>query len=143
MDRHIERILLPYTPASIKEKPAKYILAYELAQKTKDRVDIRNQLLNIFMPAHDATAVALTNVFFNLARHPAVWAKLGKDVLGLGSSELTVETLKSIQHLQNIINETFRLNPAIGITSRTALKDIILPIGGGPNGISPRICKKG
>jgi cytochrome P450 len=126
----------------------RYVLAYELAKETKDRTDIRNQLLNIFLPAHDATAVILTNIFFHLARHASVWNKLRQelDAHGLltgGASMITLERLKSIKYLQYIMNETFRLNPTIGILSRAALRDTTLPVGGGADGSAPIFVKKG
>ena len=45
------------------EKPAvsKLVLAQELLAKTKNITNITNELLNVFLPAHDATTVALTN----------------------------------------------------------------------------------
>ena len=81
------------------------------------------------MPAHDAAATALTNVFFNLARHPQVWTKLRKEVLALEPVEITFENLKGLKYMQRVL--TFHRYPAIGSTSRVALKDTFLPIGGG------------
>lgn len=41
-----------------------------LLEETNDLEDILNQLMNVFPPAHEATGVALSNLFFNLARNP-------------------------------------------------------------------------
>lgn len=121
----------------------KLVLAYELARVTSDRDVIRNELLNVFLPGHDATAVALTNVFFMLARHPEVWTKLREEVVGLDISELTFENLKGLKYLRWVINETMRLHPVVGESRRIALRDTVLPTGGGPNGTSPILAKKG
>lgn len=112
--------------------PERFILAQELLDKTKDENDVRNQLLNVFLPAHEATGVALTNVFFHLARNPTVFVKLQKEILSAGcNGQLwTFERLKNLRYLQNVISETFRLNPTIGTTVRIALRDTILPTGG-------------
>ena len=130
-----------------KSKPERYVLAHELVERTTDVTMIRNQLLNVFLPAHEAVGVALTNVFFNLARNPRVYRKLRSEILEAGKehSEWTFERLKSIKYLQHVINETFRLNPAIGTNTRMALRDTILPTGGGPTGYgtSPVYVKKG
>lgn len=144
VDHYVEKALI-HTASASDEKPGRYILAYELARETKDRTDIRNQLLNIFLPAHDASAVALTNVFFNLARHPHVWAKLRREVLALApaTEDLSFERLKSLKYLQQVLNETFRLNPTIGTTRRIALRDAIFPTGGGPDGSAPIFVRKG
>jgi len=127
---------------------SKLVLAQELLAKTRDITEITNQLLNVFLPAHDATAVALTNIFFHLARHPEIHAKLHREVIttmseDLGHEEWTFERLKRCRCLQNVMRETFRLNPSIGQMNRAALRDTILPTGGGPNGSSPIFVKKG
>ena len=124
--------------------PERYILAHEIIKETRDHDDIRNQLLNIFLPAHEATGVALTNVFFNLARNPSCYAKLRQEILDTGKQAVwTFERLKSLKYLQYVINETFRLNPAIGSNTRIALRDTILPTGGGSSGAAPIYVKKG
>ncbi|KAL9638269.1 MAG: hypothetical protein Q9164_001651 [Protoblastenia rupestris] len=131
------------------EGPKRYVLAHELQKESENQDMIRNQLLNIFLPAHEATAVALTNAFFNLARHPEVYKKLRREVLEAASGkdiDWTFERLKSLKYLQYVINETFRLNPAIGTNTRMALRDTVLPTGGGlPSGVgtSPIFVRKG
>ncbi len=126
---------------------SKLVLAQELLATTRDVTDITNQLLNVFLPAHDATAVALTNIFFHLARHPNVYTALSREVTTRTSKdsdfEWTFERLKSCRYLQNVMRETFRLNPSIGQMNRAALRDTILPTGGGPDGTSPIFVKKG
>lgn len=133
------------TGSASNEKTGRYILAHELARETDDRIDIRNQLLNIFLPAHDASAASLTNLFFNLARHPHVWAKLRQEALTLApaTEELTFERLKSLKYLQQVISENHRLNPTIGTVTRVALHDAILPTGGGASGSAPVFVQKG
>lgn len=135
--------------ASPSEKPvtSKLVLVQELLTTTRDVTEITNQLLNIFLPAHDATAVALTNIFFHLARHPDIYAKLSREIRTSASTvsgnDWTFERLKSCRYLQNVMRETFRLNPSIGQMNRAALRDTILPTGGGPDGTSPIFVKKG
>ena len=130
-----------------KHSTSKLVLAEELLAKTRDIDNITNQLLNVFLPAHDATAVALTNIFFHLARHPEIYAKLRCEVRAMANkdsgAEWTFERLKSCRYLQNVIRETFRLNPSIGQMNRAALRDTMLPTGGGPDGASPIFVKKG
>ena len=121
-----------------------YVLAHELLKETKDRELIHNELLNVFLPAHEATGVALTNIFFNVARHPHVWEKLRTETLALPhNQEITFESLKSMKYLQAVITESLRLNPSIGTTSRIALHDTTLPVGGGVDGQSPIFIRKG
>ena len=82
-----------------------------MAKITDDRVDLRHQIIQVFMPAHESTGVLLGEVFYLLARHPKVWGKLRQEVLEQCPEEPTYETLKNMQYLRNIINEgLFRFN---------------------------------
>lgn len=125
------------------DKRRRYILADELVKQTKDKQDIRNQLLNTFLAAHDTTAVLLTNVFFNLARNPKVYAKLRQEILQVNPKEASCEELKSLQYLCKVVLETSRLTPVVGQSARIALHDTVLPTGGGQSGISPIYVRKG
>ncbi|KAL8752621.1 MAG: hypothetical protein Q9184_005671 [Pyrenodesmia sp. 2 TL-2023] len=120
-------------PLSRKSTPERFVLLHELLRQTKDLKDVRNQPMNIFLPAHEATGVALTNVFFQLARHSRVYTKLRKEINAAGHDDepWTFERLKGARYLQHTISETFRLNPTIWTTIRIALGDTLLPMGGG------------
>ena len=139
VDRHIARAQRTIKDQKdAKRRPERYILAHELVEQTTDMNNVRHQLLNVFLPAHEAVGVALTNVFFNLARNPRVYQKLREEILRAGDqAEWTFERLKSLKYLQHVISETFRLNPAVGTNTRIALRDTILPTGGGPTGFDP------
>ena len=76
-----------------------------MAKETPDKVDLRNQILNVFFPARDSTAIALSNTVYLLARHPTVWDKLRADVLNLGDKPLTYKSLRSLCYLRYTINE--------------------------------------
>lgn len=145
VEKYVDRAISQH---SVEGKDSKYVLAYELVKETADKADIRHQLLNVFLPAHEASAVALTNIFFHLARHPVVWTKLRQElleqkILDASSAEIDFACLKRLKYLQYVMNETFRLNPAIGIISRVALRDTTLPTGGGGSGASPIYIRRG
>lgn len=131
--------------AGTTKNPERYVLAHKIAEETNDREDILNQLMNIFLPAHEATGVALTNVFFCLARRPDVYAKLRNEVLAQCGKDgpVTYDHLRSLTQLRWILNETFRLHPSIGSMSRISLRDTILPVGGGKDGTAPIFTPKG
>ena len=139
VERYVEKALSHHT----EKKSERAVLAHGLSKITRDRDDLRNQLLNVFLPAHDAIAVALTNVFFNLARHPKVWSRLREEVLDLGPDQLTFERFKKLTFLQFVIKETLRLFPTIGSVGRVALRDTTIPTGGGKSGTSPILIRKG
>ena len=125
------------------EKQHKYILADELVKTGKSKEDIRNQLLNTFLAAHDTTAVLMTNVFFNLARNSDIYGKLRQEILEIEPREASFDEFKGLHYLRNVVTETSRLTPVVGQSARIALQNTILPTGGGPSGNSPIFVRKG
>ncbi|KAI9690496.1 MAG: hypothetical protein M1822_009459 [Bathelium mastoideum] len=137
-----------------------YFLPKELGKEVEDPVELRFQLLHIFFPARDSIAIVVTNVFFFLARHPEVFAKLREEVESIGDAPLTFELLKSMLYLRYVYNESnfpplldlrrcvdcdhiaLRLRPPTPQSLRTALHDCIIPTGGGPDGKSPIFLQK-
>ncbi|KAL9115067.1 MAG: hypothetical protein Q9227_000861 [Pyrenula ochraceoflavens] len=149
IDRYVEKALQEQKsncPATDSEKPKsgqeytkskkeKVVLLHDMAKETSDKIELRNQILNVFFPARDSTAIALSNTMYLLARHPRVWNKLRADVLSLGDKPLTFENLKSLPYLRHTINEeekkkAIRLHSPINLTFRMALRPTILPTGG-------------
>jgi cytochrome P450 len=75
-----------------------YVFVDQLAYETEDRDFIRDQLLNIFFPARDASSAGASFIFFILARHPDVWTKLRSEVLDL-------EQPLASRYLRQVIDE--------------------------------------
>ena len=88
-----------------KEQTDQTILVRELVKENVSRVELRSQLLNVFFPARDTTAIAISNIFFNLARYPRVWTKLRSEVLQ-SSESLTYDSLQSLKYMRCVINES-------------------------------------
>ncbi|KGR04276.1 cytochrome P450 52A4 [Candida albicans L26] len=127
-----------------------YVFLYELAKQTRDPKVLRDQLLNILVAGRDTTAGLLSFVFFELARNPEVYAKLKEEIynkFGSGEDaridEITFESLKQCEYLKAVINESLRLYPSVPHNFRTATRNTTLPRGGGPDGMSPIVVKKG
>jgi cytochrome P450 len=121
------------------ESKPKYNLVKEIAKENNDEESLRSQLLNVFFGGRDTPAVALSNVFFCLARHPSVWSKIREEVGRFEPKDLSFEKLKSMRYLQHVINEGLRLYPALPTISRACLVETAIPYGGGPDGNQP-IC---
>jgi cytochrome P450 len=83
-----------------------YILLYEIAKQTGNRIELRNQILHIFMAAHDTTPITLSNAFLLLSRHQDKWEKLRKEVLANGSAPITYDLLKSLKYVRYVLNES-------------------------------------
>ncbi|KAL8952134.1 MAG: hypothetical protein Q9222_001946 [Ikaeria aurantiellina] len=118
------------------------VILDELLDVLSSREEIRNQIINIFLPGRDATAIGLSGVLFHLARHPRVWQKLRKQVLSM-KSPLSYETLKSLGYMRQVLNESFRLLMLANRNIRVCLQACILPTGGGFQGKSPIFIPRG
>jgi cytochrome P450 len=61
----------------------------------------------------------------------------------LGGRLPTYEDVKNMKYLNWVIKEVLRVYPPVPQNLRVANKDTILPVGGGPNGLSPVFIPKG
>ncbi|KAL7275112.1 Protein kinase alk2 [Rhizina undulata] len=121
-----------------------YVFLTALAEQTKDPKILRDQLLNILLAGRDTTASLLGWTFYLLARHPRVFNKLREEIIrefgtvksGLGKKP-TFSGLKDIAYLRWVLNEVSRLYPAVPVNRRVAVRNTLLPVGGGPDGRSP------
>ncbi|KAL9087649.1 MAG: hypothetical protein Q9165_006573 [Trypethelium subeluteriae] len=126
----------------------RYVLLYELAKELRDPISLRFELINVFLPSRDTTAALLSNIFFQLARHPKYWTQLRESALSLpfdpaDPSSLSFSTLKSLLPFRNVIYETLRTLGPAGRIFRTARRDTTLPRGGGPDGSAPVFVLRG
>lgn len=129
----------------------RYVFLEAMARDTDDPVDLRSQLINVLLAGRDTTASTLAWFFFTMAdpRHAHVYRRLRDVILaefGTHSQPkrpITFEGLKNLPYLQWCINEILRLYPIVPVNSRGAVRDTVLPTGGGPDGQSPILIKKG
>jgi len=122
----------------------RYVLLDEMVKHTQDKLDLRSQIIAVFMPSRDTTSFLVANVFHALARNPKVFTKLRQETMAVvGDQPLTYELLKSIKYLQWVINESHRMYAISDNNPRNVLADSILPTGGGPDGKSPLLVRKG
>ncbi|KAI4235845.1 MAG: hypothetical protein LQ349_002884, partial [Xanthoria aureola] len=112
-------------------------LLYHLALQTSSPLTLRNEILQTLMAAQGTTAALLSNVFFLLARHPAVYQRLRQEILALGDDDPDFDRLLHLKYLQNILKETLRLHPIFPQMNRIALHPTTLPRGGGPDRTAP------
>ena len=113
-----------------------------MAKKIRDPIELRYQILQVFLQARNTTSILVGNTLFHLAKNPQVWTELRRSALGLGSQPLTFEILKSLVFFKYVLFETTRLQGPSGRVLRTALHNTILPKGGGHDGKSPITMEK-
>ena len=155
VDQFVEKALSKPTPSDVSDSPPTsskpYLFLPELASRTSDKVEIRAEALSLLFAGRDTTAGLLTNLFFVLSHHPAVWDRLQSEIQTTLESSSddgprpapTYEQLKSMRYLRAIINETQRLYPIVPMNLRVAAEDTFLPRGGGADGTAPVFVRKG
>lgn len=125
------------------EERRNYTFLFELLKVTRDPYILRSETLNVLLAGRDTTASLLSHTFFELARRPDVWAKLQAEIDQLGGQAPDYETMKSMKYVKWVLNESLRLWPVVPGNTRIAVRDTVLPLGGGPDEKSPILVPKG
>ena len=86
-------------------KGERYIFIHELAKQTTDRRRLRDELVNILLAGRDTTASLLSNMFFEIAKRPDIYAKLRDEFAALDGRTPTYEELKNFKYLKWCLNE--------------------------------------
>ncbi|TGO47587.1 hypothetical protein BCON_0271g00080 [Botryotinia convoluta] len=136
IDKHVSRVLESQKSAKNREEEEKSPI-----QKQKRRIRLIYAIsFYLFIPAHDATSIAVSDVFFHLARDADRWDKLRREVLAATTGQtLSFEVLKSMKYLRYVSVST----PPQAFYGEYVTKDTILPLSGGPDGKAPFLVKKG
>ncbi|KAL0939888.1 Cytochrome P450 52A2 [Colletotrichum truncatum] len=135
--------------SSAKPSSEKYSLIDALVEQTRDQYELRDQILGLLLAGRDTTATLLSWVLLLIAQHPDVFEKLRESVINdFGpysddASHINFATLKDSQYLQFVLRETMRIYNPVPMNLRKAVRDTVLPRGGGPDGLSPIVVPKG
>jgi cytochrome P450 len=82
-------------------------------------------------------------MFFELSQRPDIVAAIHREIKELGEENPTWEHLRSMKYLNWVIKEALRLHPPVASNQREAVRDTVLPRGGGADGKSPVFVKAG
>ena len=126
----------------------KYVFLDDLIRSGEPDEVVRDQLLSIFLAGRDTTTSVLTFLFAQLARRPEMAAAIRREIrdLDLGPDPAagpSWDQLRGMTYLNWAVREALRLNPPVATNSREAVRDTVLPTGGGPDGTSPTVVLKG
>jgi cytochrome P450 len=93
---------------------------------------VRDEALTLFNAGHDSTAAGLAWVWYLIARHPEVEARLLAEVRDvLGERTATYEDVARLRYLEMVLKESLRLYPpTVALFIREALEPVEL--GGYP-----------
>ena len=117
----------------------------QLAQESNSTTALRDQLLNILIAGRDTAECCLSWTIRLLVRHPHVMGRLRQRIQSvMGTAQhLTRQHIKDMPYLSHVIKESLRLFPPVPLNNRTAIRTTFLPRGGGPDGSSPILIKRG
>ena len=127
------------------DEGGRYTFLHALAQFTRDRKVLRDQLMAVLLAGRDTTATTLSWTIYELSKKPECVERLRAEIaeyVGVEDSDTgcrnpTYADLKSMKYLRHVINETLRMYPSVPFNVRLALQDTTLPTGGGPDGTQP------
>ncbi|KAI5919353.1 cytochrome P450 alkane hydroxylase [Camillea tinctor] len=116
-----------------------------VAEDYPEKNALRGQATNVLVAGRDTTACLLSWTIFHIIRHKRVLERLQSEIQALDELEtpLSRSNLIKMKYLQNVIKEVLRLHPPVPLVSRTALRDTVLPLGGGADQSSPIFVPKG
>ncbi|KAF5876023.1 putative cytochrome p450 family protein [Botrytis fragariae] len=138
----------PSSPKANPEEKEKYILLNALTTQTRNPTELRDQMLHLLLAGRDTTAALLAWTLLLLSRNPTRYTKYRSIILShfgplSSSSPLSFTTLKACKPLTHILYETLRLYPLVPMNSRVAIRDTVLPVGGGSDGKKPIVVRRG
>ncbi|PGH21354.1 hypothetical protein AJ80_03271 [Polytolypa hystricis UAMH7299] len=147
-DRYVQKALRHYYASQMgtlapEKVDNRYVFLHELVKQTQDPLTLRSEALNILLAGRDTTASLLADLWNMISKRPDVWAKLLAEVDQLNGEKPTFEKIKTMKYLRYCLNEALRLFPVVPLNSRSAVRDTVLPIGGGPDGKSQLFVPKG
>ncbi|KAM5540778.1 hypothetical protein V8D89_005422 [Ganoderma adspersum] len=99
-------------------------LLEHLVKLTDDAKVIKDETLNILLAGRDTTACTLTFSVYALAEHPAVLARLRREVLDVvgPTRRPTYEDIREMKYMRAFINEVLRLYPPVPLNSRCSIE---------------------
>ncbi|KAH0952173.1 hypothetical protein HN011_012211 [Eciton burchellii] len=104
-------------------------LMIELKQTENDKIDLdvlTSHAVSFFIDGYETSSTVLSFVGFQLANHPKVQEKLREEVMSVLNKYddvITYEALKDMTYMDQVINESMRVMPAIGFFSKTCTEE--------------------
>ena len=87
-------------------------------------VQLRDELMTLFLAGHETTAIALSWACYLIAQNPGIEAQLAEELQTvLGDRVPTPEDLPRLRYTEMVLKEAMRLYPAVWGVGRRAVKD--------------------
>ena len=108
IDQFVEKGLARAQMNDVEKGDGRYVFLHELVKQTKDKIQIRSELLNILLAGRDTTASLLSDVWFEVAKRPDIWARLRAEVDQLNGEKPTLAQIKEMKYLESVLKESLR-----------------------------------
>ncbi|RZM82925.1 cytochrome P450 [Leptolyngbya iicbica] len=84
--------------------------------------ELKDQILLLLFAGHETLTSAIASYCLLIAQNPTVWDKLRAEQAAFAEAPLTLETLKQMTYLDQVLREVLRLVPPVGGGFRTVLQ---------------------
>ncbi len=109
-----------------KDLLARYLKQIESENKNFSMTELRNELVTMLIAGNETTALTISWALCELAKNPDIQNRLIQEVKEMSlptGEENTFQFLKQVPFMSQVINETFRMYPAVWLFSRQAAQD--------------------
>ena len=86
-------------------KKRRYVFVEHLAERTRDPIVLRDQLMSGLLGGRDTTSNLLGNLFYVLARRSEVWRKLKAEIRQIENQPPTMRDIQGAKYARNCIQE--------------------------------------
>lgn len=86
--------------------------------------DVINHIIFVLMAAHDTSTITLSNMIYQLAKHPEWQERLREESRALGKGELDHADLEKLPGMELVMKEALRLCAPVPMLPRAATRDI-------------------
>lgn len=114
------------------DDPGRDLLGMLLSARDEDGgamsdLQLRDELITLFLAGHETTALLLSYTFILLSQHPDVLSRLRAELRAvLGDRAPTVADVPKLRYCESVILESMRIYPPAWITGREAVRDVEL-----------------
>ena len=85
--------------------------------------ELKDQILVLLFAGHETLTSSLATFCLQVAQHPEVLERLRREQEDLHSTTVSLESLKQMTYLEQVLREVLRLTPPVGGVFRTILQE--------------------
>lgn len=86
--------------------------------------DVVNQMIFLLMAAHDTSTISMTNMMYQLGRHPEWQQRLREESRSLGKDVISQDDLPKLEQMTLVFHEALRLVAPLPFKPRATTRDI-------------------